>query len=150
MLIGVCRLVVEGMLLTTEKGERSLAAVLHEEEYNLLFEQFVLGYYQERCRVAKAHAARVKWALDDDVDAMLPAMKTDITLERGSRVLIIDTKWYASTTGGMHGGKVHSQNLYQFFSYVRNKDAGFAGEPHEVAGMPLYARTRQCLQPDVT
>ena len=77
-------------------------------------------------------------------------MKTDITLERGSRVLIIDTKWYASTTGGMHGGKVLSQNLYQFFSYVRNKDAGFAGEPHEVAGMPLYARTRQCLQPDVT
>jgi 5-methylcytosine-specific restriction enzyme subunit McrC len=111
MLIGTCRLVVEGMLLTTEKGERSLAAVLREEEYNLLFEHFVLGYYQEECKLAKAHAAGVMWALDDDVKDMLPAMRTDITLERGSRVLIIDTKWYGSTTGGMRGDKVHSQNL---------------------------------------
>lgn len=60
MLIGVCGLVVEGMLLTTEKDERDLATVLHEEEYGLLFEQFVLGYYQEKCGIAKAHAAGVK------------------------------------------------------------------------------------------
>jgi 5-methylcytosine-specific restriction enzyme subunit McrC len=77
-------------------------------------------------------------------------MRTDITLERGNRVLIIDTKWYGSTTGGMHGGKVHSHNLYQIFAYVKNRDAGFGDDPHEVAGMLLYARTRQRLQPDVT
>ena len=77
-------------------------------------------------------------------------MRTDITLERGNRVLIIDTKWYGSTTGGMHGGKVHSHNLCQIFAYAKNRDAGFGSEPHEVAGMLLYARTRQQLQPDVT
>lgn len=150
MLIGTCRLVVEGMLLTTEKGERSLASILREEEYSQLFEHFVLGYYQVNCKLAKAHAAGVRWALDDDVVEMLPAMRTDITLEHESRVLIIDTKWYGSTTGGMRGGKVHSQNLYQIFSYVKNRDAGFGSEPHEVAGMLLYARTRQRLQPHVT
>lgn len=150
MLIGTCRLVVEGMLLTTERGERSLASVIREEEYSLLFEHFVLGYYQEECSIAKARAAQVRWALDNEVEEMLPSMRTDITLESGNRVLIIDTKWYGSTTGGMRGGKVHSHNLYQIFSYVKNRDAGFGDEPHEVAGMLLYARTRQRLQPDVT
>lgn len=150
MLIGTCRLVVEGMLLTTEKGERSLASILREEEYSQLFEHFVLGYYQVNCKLAKAHAAGVRWALDDDVVDMLPGMRTDITIERENRVLIIDTKWYGSTTGGMRGGKIHSQNLYQIFSYVKNRDAGFGSEPHEVAGMLLYARTRRRLQPDVT
>ena len=65
-------------------------------------------------------------------------------------MLIIDTKWYGRSTGGMHGGKVHSHNLYQIFAYMKNCDAGFGGDPHEVAGMLLYARTRQRLQPDVT
>jgi 5-methylcytosine-specific restriction enzyme subunit McrC len=58
--------------------------------------------------------------------------------------------WYGSTTGGMHGGKVHSHNLYQIFAYVKNRDARFGNNPHEVAGMLLYACTRQQRKPDVT
>ncbi|MDO4807391.1 MAG: 5-methylcytosine-specific restriction endonuclease system specificity protein McrC, partial [Coriobacteriales bacterium] len=45
---------------------------------------------------------------------------------------------------------VHSGNLYQIFTYVKNKEADLtrAGVPHEVSGMLLYARTDEDVQPD--
>ena len=43
---------------------------------------------------------------------------------------------------------VHSDNLYQIFTYVKNKEAELEGTPHNVAGMLLYARTDSNRQPD--
>ena len=43
---------------------------------------------------------------------------------------------------------VHSNNLYQIFAYVKNKEADLAEVPHEVSGMLLYARTDKDKQPD--
>ena len=39
-------------------------------------------------------------------------------------------------------------NLYQIFTYVKNKDAEFGDEPHRVSGMLLYAATDKAIQPD--
>lgn len=40
--------------------------------------------------------------------------------------------------------------MYQIFTYVKNKEAELAasGLPHEVAGMLLYARSDDEVQPD--
>jgi 5-methylcytosine-specific restriction enzyme subunit McrC len=38
--------------------------------------------------------------------------------------------------------------LYQIFTYVKNEDYSFKEEPHEVAGMILYAKTEEEIQPD--
>jgi len=43
---------------------------------------------------------------------------------------------------------LHSNNLYQIFTYVKNKDMQFGDKPHEVSGMLLYARTDETIQPD--
>ncbi len=45
---------------------------------------------------------------------------------------------------------IHSGNLYQIFTYVKNKEAGLAGTgaPHKVSGVLLYARTDEDAQPD--
>lgn len=43
---------------------------------------------------------------------------------------------------------LHSGNLYQIFTYVKNKDAEFGDEPHRVSGMLLYAATDKAIQPD--
>ena len=43
---------------------------------------------------------------------------------------------------------LHSGNLYQIFTYVKNKEAELADKPHEVSGMILYARTDETIQPD--
>ena len=40
---------------------------------------------------------------------------------------------------------IHSNNLYQIFTYVKNKDVGNTGK---VAGMLLYAKTDEEITPD--
>lgn len=42
----------------------------------------------------------------------------------------------------------HSNNLYQIFTYMKNKDAEFGDKPHEVSGMLLYAQTDEAIQPN--
>ena len=43
---------------------------------------------------------------------------------------------------------LHSANLYQIFTYVKNRDTEFGDQPHEVSGMLLYAKTDELFQPD--
>ena len=78
-------------------------------------------------------------------------MQSDITLSFGNKMLIIDAKYYSHTTQVQFDKHtIHSNNLYQIFTYVKNKDAQFGDEPHEVSGMLLYAQTDEAVQPDNT
>ena len=43
---------------------------------------------------------------------------------------------------------LHSGNLYQVFTYVKNKDTEYGDQPHTVSGMLLYARTDEEVQPN--
>ena len=43
---------------------------------------------------------------------------------------------------------MHSANLYQIFTYVKNKEKEFGDIEHKVSGMLLYARTDEQVQPD--
>lgn len=43
---------------------------------------------------------------------------------------------------------MHSGNLYQIFTYVKNKDTEFGDAPHTVSGILLYAATDEAIQPD--
>ena len=80
---------------------------------------------------------------------MLPVMQTDLMLSREEKVLIIDAKYYEHTTRVQYGKhKLHSDNLYQIFTYVKNKEYELKDQPHEIAGMLLYARTEEKIQPD--
>ncbi len=73
-------------------------------------------------------------------------MRTDVTLRRGHRALIIDAKYYSqSMQVGMWGKPtVHSANLYQMLTYVKNADVNHDGS---VSGLLLYARTEAPAQP---
>ena len=97
----------------------------------------------------KATASQIPWALDDGIGTMLPVMQSDITLSQGSKVLIIDAKYYTHTTQAQYDvHTLHSNNLYQIFTYVKNKDAEFGVKPHTVSGLLLYAQTDEAIQPD--
>ena len=149
MLIGLCRLILEGMLQTTESGEYKLANFIDSRHLERLYEKFVLEYYAKECPQIKASASRIPWALDDGYGAMLPGMQSDITLSKGNDVLIIDAKFYTHTTNMYYNAhKIHSDNLYQIFTYVKNKDASFGNKAHKVSGMLLYAATDEEIQPD--
>lgn len=43
---------------------------------------------------------------------------------------------------------LQSGNLYQIFTYVKNKDVTYCDAPHEVSGMLLYAKTDEQIQPN--
>ena len=149
MLISLCQLIIEGMLLTTDSGEYRLASFIDEQRMNRLYEKFILEYYAKECPQVTATASQIPWALDDGIGTMLPVMQSDITLAKGSEVLIIDAKYYTHTTQAKYDvHSLHSGNLYQIFTYVKNKDTEFGSEPHRVSGMLLYAATDEAIQPD--
>ncbi len=149
MLISLCQLILEGMLLTTDDGEYRLASFVDEQRMNRLYEKFILEYYAKECPQVKATASQIPWALDDGLGTMLPVMRSDIMLEKGNTVLIIDAKYYTHTTQEQYDvHTLHSGNLYQIFTYVKNKDAEFGDKPHTVSGMLLYAATDEAVQPD--
>lgn len=149
MLISLCQLILQGMLLTTDSGEYRLASFIDEQRMNRLYEKFILEYYIKEYPSLDTSAAQIKWALDDGIGTMLPVMQSDITLSKGNKVLIIDAKYYTHTTQVQYDlHSLHSNNLYQIFTYVKNKDEEFKEQPHEVAGMLLYARTDETIQPD--
>ena len=152
MLISICYLVVKGLLQTNSDGSTKLMDFLDEQRMSRLYEKFILAYYRKHFPQLHASASQIPWILDDEESAMLPVMQSDITLSKGNDVLIIDAKYYACTMQTQYG--VHTQqshNLYQIFTYVKNKEAELANVPHKkVAGMLLYARTDEEIQPDHT
>lgn len=60
-----------------------------------------------------------------------------------------DAKYYANTTQAQYNTHtLHSGNLYQIFTYVKNKEYELADIPHQVAGMLLYAKTYEMVLPN--
>lgn len=152
MPISICQLLMEGFLMTTEEGGYKLAPFIKGQTLDKVYEKFILQYYNKECKQVKAAASKISWALDNDISTMLPTMQSDITLKKkgqNGQVLIIDAKFYASSTQEHFDVHTqHSANMYQIFTYVKNKDAEFKDEPHKVSGMLLYAATDDDIQPD--
>ena len=149
MLISVCYLVVKGLLQTQSDGSTKLMDFLDEQRMHRLYEKFILEYFRREYPQITANASQIPWQLDNDMSAMLPVMQTDIMLTCGSKILIIDAKYYAHTTQiQFDKHTLHSGNLYQIFTYVKNKEVELAGQPHVVSGMLLYAKTDDDIYPE--
>ena len=149
MVVSICYLIAKGLLQTQTDGKTKLMDFLDEQRMHRLYEKFILAYYRREFPQIKANPSQVSWQLDDDVQDMLPTMQTDIMLEYGDKTLIIDTKYYSRTTQQRYGiHTLHSGNLYQIFTYVKNKEAELAKVPHTVSGMLLYAKTDEEISPN--
>lgn len=150
LLINICYLVLDGMLQTTERGEYKLSA-FSDDHMERLYERFILEYYRRHHPyLTEVKAAQVKWNLtgenDESMVRFLPTMQTDIFLRLGEKVLIIDAKYYgASLQRQYNKASLHSGNLYQIFTYVKNQDVNQTGN---VAGILLYAKTDEDITPD--
>lgn len=152
MLISICYLVFKGLLQTQSNGTMKLMDYLDEQRMCRLYEKFILEYYRQEHPKLSAQASQVEWQLDDGLDDMLPKMQTDVTLtpkHNPSKVLIIDAKYYEHTTQSQYGANtLHSGNLYQIFTYVKNKEHQLKDYPHTVSGMLLYAKTDEAVVPE--
>ena len=149
MLIGVCYLTVKGLLQTTKKGDVKLMNFLDNQLMHRLYEKFILNYYKKEHPSINASASQISWQLDEGEDYLLPRMQSDIMLEYSDKILIIDAKYYSHTTQSYYNtNTIHSGNLYQIFTYVKNKQ--IEAPNSEVSGMLLYAKTDEEILPDNT
>ena len=148
MLLNVCYFVLQGLLYSDEKGNFKVASFLDEQRMCHLYERFILEYYRYHYKgVITANSTQVKWNVDDGVIDFLPIMQTDIMLKCKGKTLIIDAKYYGRTmqTGQYDTTTLHSNNMYQIFTYVKNQDIAGDGS---VSGMLLYAKTDEAVTPN--
>ncbi|WP_310604501.1 5-methylcytosine-specific restriction endonuclease system specificity protein McrC [Anaerosporobacter sp.] len=141
MLINICYLVAKGLLLTDEHGDLKMSKYLDDRQMHNLYEKFILEYYKKHYPEFKPTASPVDWNVDDGFLELLPMMRTDITLEYHGRTAIIDAKYYSRMLqyNELYNSKtLHSDNMYQIFTYVKNKDVNHDGS---VSGILLYAKT---------
>ena len=149
LLITICYLVVKGLLQSKSDGSIKMMDFLDEQRMCRLYEKFILEYYKKHYPRISTSASQIDWALDDGIGTMLPTMQSDIMLsyQKGDvdKTLIIDAKYYAHTTQVQYDiHTLHSNNLYQIFTYVKNK----AVKGGEVSGMLLYAKTDEDIYPN--
>ena len=151
MLVSICYLVLKGLLQTHSDGTTKLMDFLDEQHMHRLYEKFILEYFRKEHPELTVGAPQIPWQLDDDFSDMLPVMKSDIVLEKGNSILIIDAKYYSHTTQQrFNKTTVHSANLYQIFTYVKNKQEELKDRQVTVSGMLLYAKTDEQIVPDNT
>ena len=151
MLIGMCYLVYKGLLTTQNNGTTKLMDFFDGQRMCRLYEKFLLEYYRKEHPELTANASQIAWQLDDTENQMLPRMQTDIMLSKNNNILIIDAKYYSHMTQQQYGiHTLHSNNLYQIFTYVKNKEFELRNYEHTVSGMLLYAQTDEDIIPNNT
>lgn len=121
----VCWLIMEQSLMDESKGDyRFRDFTQDEKQMARLFERFLFNFYRKEQSEYKVKKERIYWqatSSDDPSLEMLPTMETDISLRSLSRTLIIDAKFYSKTLQSYYSNEsVHSANLYQIFSYLKN------------------------------
>lgn len=149
MLLNICYLIINSLLMSQQNGTIKFSDFLDEKHMHSLYEKFILEYYKRHYPCLNPAASKIAWRTDDNMIDFLPEMRSDITLKHRDEVLIIDAKYYGkSMQTSMYNKKtVHSGNLYQIFTYVKNKDVNNSGK---VSGMLLYAKTDDEISPDFT
>ena len=150
MLIAVCRFVIKGLLQTTGDGSTKIMDYADDQTMAKLYEKFILGYYQREHPELKAYSPQIAWQVTDGYRTLLPTMQSDIVItnKAAKKTLIIDAKYYTHNMqmkAPYMTQTLHSGNLYQIFTYVKNWSAA----PDEVvSGMLLYAGTDDAIQPN--
>ncbi|MBQ13657.1 MAG: restriction endonuclease, partial [Gammaproteobacteria bacterium] len=135
-------LLMEQMLMVEETGSyRFRDFVRDDRAMARLFEKFLFNFYKKEQVEYKVRKERIYWQAKSDDDPelyFLPTMETDISLRSANKTIIIDAKYYSKTLQSHYGSdSVHSGNLYQIFSYLKNlehKD----GNDSRAEGVLLY------------
>lgn len=139
-ILEICRLIFDNLLINEKTGEKSFKNLIRDEKaMAYIFEDFVRNFYKIELEDVKVYRKAIKWDTKGEVDSYLPIMETDITLEKGEYLAIIDTKYYKEPLAiNYNKEKIRINNLYQIYAYVQNikKD-----KYKKVVGALLYPLT---------
>jgi 5-methylcytosine-specific restriction enzyme subunit McrC len=152
-LLRLCQFIYEHWL-PDEAGGTNQFRDFVREGLSGLFQKFVLNFYRhELGRTWRVTAPRIDWQMEiQNLDAQLlvPGMQTDVCIQSADRAIILDTKYYgqALKEGRFGALKLHPENLYQIFTYLRQKsiDSGW----QHAEGILLYPQTAKEIKIDFT
>lgn len=147
MLVGICRLVAQGLLQGQQEGDTKLENFENDDRMSRLYEKFLLNYYRATFPQLKVTASQIGWHIEKGTPKLLPTLRTDVTITEGKKTLIIDAKYYEHILKEYYGAAKHDRaNLTQVLNYV-DQLSHELGPRHEVSGMLLYAGTdeTQCM-----
>jgi len=126
-LLQICRIIHENILIDENSGNYKFKDFIRDEDKMAkLFEQFVRNFYKLEMPGCRVGSTYINWqlnALNEESQNLLPRMQTDITIESKDEKFIIDTKYYKETLTSdkrYNVEKIHSDNLYQLFAYLKN------------------------------
>lgn len=138
-LLNICELIYESLLPTEETGHSYFRDFIRDENrMPHVFEQFVRNFYMIEQSTYKVSRSRIDWVTaDKEEESYLPKMETDVTLECPDRKIILDCKYYREAFQSHYDSrKFRSENLYQLFAYLKNKEVDPGWEDCE--GILLY------------
>jgi 5-methylcytosine-specific restriction enzyme subunit McrC len=152
-LLHVCEFIHEQWLPEESGGQRHFRDFIRDGLPGL-FEKFVFNFYQNELGLNwHVSSPVIRWqmsAFNLEAERFVPRMETDVCLRSPTRSIILDTKFYASALKQSAFGepKLPAANLYQLYTYLRQKSADNGWEHAE--GVLLYPRTTQTLAVDFT
>lgn len=123
-IINLCKLIKDNLLMD-ENGDGAKFYNFLEDERKMayLFENFVRNFYKKELKSSKVYRENILWNLKGECTNYLPLMQTDISIELPYKKIIMDTKYYkAALNTNLGKEKLHSNNLYQLFAYLKNNE----------------------------
>lgn len=155
-LISLCLLAYESSLVDQEDGVTRIFDFRDDEaQMWRIFEEFVTQFYaREQIRYTVNRKGRaIQWAdvsaASETDRAHIPRMEADLILEATDRRIILDCKFYREAFSSRGASdKLHSGNLYQILTYLRNREETVpAGPRHD--GVLLYPVVDKAIGVDV-
>ncbi len=151
VIINICYLILESLIITQKDGSIKYREFIDEEKISTIYERFVREYYKKHYPQLNPSIKIINWNIDSNYPLIefLPKMITDINLYYKKRILIIDTKFYASILkkGRFDKKTINRDNWNQLYVYVANESWK---KDNDVRGMLLYAQTDEELAKNYT
>lgn len=132
MALAVCELLYELAQPDPNGKSHTFVDPWSEKGMPRVFETFVRNFLRRHLPEARVTAKQLQWDAQGDTaeaQALLPLMKTDVTIEWGSeRCMVLDCKFYGSSfTQSFDQQKLKSENLYQMAAYLHHHPFRAAG-----------------------
>lgn len=159
LMVAASRLALD-LVLPSEAGNDAYATRLQRDETLLrtIFERAIAGLYRHELHGRDGWRVNAQkslyWQAKQPTSGMtgrLPSMTADIVLERGSRRIVVDTKFTNALKPRQYGGSgFDSGHIYQIYAYLRSQ----AGNGDDVAdaaeGILLYPAVDEVMDEAVT
>ena len=113
---------------------------------------FVLNFYKHHLPAGwTANSSIFGWHMEfanADAMALVPQLRTDVSMRGPGRAIILDTKFYANTlaSGQFGSGALSSANLNQVYTYCSQRAVEPGWESSE--GVLLYPKTTREFSAD--